>query len=556
MADAVDPIPSTFPVRVDAADWEQASQLLRAFDEAATSCNSLTPFTVKAWTKESAAQIAAARPEVQRVVAILAAYLLCQDATEHFYRMREGRRQYQQTGDMSSCRPAANYDPRRLSIPALLNELFRKKLPFQESDFWALVQYYHNLAELELEWINVSLLLQVIRDFAASHTISIPLQEELQKLRESVHRWARKAEHRAAVVCIDSILGNISHPLLDPGDACADVILDDLATCETPQRAKWEQILAHAATCEASKPTRKWIAQAKVVIADVDEAALANRVAHWLESGAAGGRREWNARSPYQVNPNQVLVDRNASVLKGLVWLCLAAPHLAWALPLGKLAESCFKKVKNHGPRNPRIGNACMFVLSELNSADCLAQLTRLRLTIKHASARKMLDKSLSAAADHAGLSTDDLEELSVPTFNLTLGQRQVTMGEYVGSLNVHSVRDVELSWQTVAGKSRKSVPAAVRSGFASQLKDLQQSAKDIEKMLAAQRNRLERYFMTDRSWTVQNWRQRYLDPSATFSHSAATDLAISIWRSHGNGNSSPRSVGRCCREAAQRDHR
>ena len=531
MADAADPSHPTFPVHVNAADWEQASQLLRAFAEAAANCDSYTLSTGNAWNKQHTAPIAAATPEVQRVVAILAAHLLCQAATEHFHRMREAHRQHQQTGNVSSYRPAENYYSRRSSLPALLNELFRKQLPFQEGDFQGLVQYYRNLAELEIQWINVGLLLQNIRDFAASHTISIPLQGELRKLRESVQKRASKAEHRAAVVCIDSLLGDISHPLLEPADACADVILSDLAMCKTPQRGKWERILAHAANCEASKPTKKWLAQAKVVIAGVDEATLAEHVTRWLESGAAAGRRQWDAPSPYHVNPNQVLVDRNASVLKGLVWLCLAAPRLAWARPLGILAESCFKKVRNHGPRNTRVGNACMFVLSELNSPDCLAQLTRLRLTIKHASARRMLDKSLNNAADRAGLSTDDLEELAVPTFNLTLGQRQVTLGEYVASLIVRSARDVELSWQTVAGKSRKSVPAAVRSGFASQLKELQQATKDIEKMLPAQRNRLERCFLTDRSWTVQHWRERYLD------HPLLSVIARRlIWQLEGGG--------------------
>ena len=55
--------------------------------------------------------------------------------------------------------------------------------------------------------------------------------------------------------------------------------------------------------------------------------------------------------------------------------------------------------------------------------------------------------------------------------------------------------------------------PAAVlraRRDHPAELKSFQKTLKDMTKMLAAQRIRLERLFMADRTWPVDDWRKRY----------------------------------------------
>ena len=64
----------------------------------------------------------------------------------------------------------------------------------------------------------------------------------------------------------------------------------------------------------------------------------------------------------------------------------------------------------------------------------------------------------------------------------------------------------------TPDGKPLKSVPAEVKREQSAELKPLQKLAKDIEKMLGAQRIRLERLLMTERAWDFEAWRQRYLE--------------------------------------------
>jgi hypothetical protein len=70
----------------------------------------------------------------------------------------------------------------------------------------------------------------------------------------------------------------------------------------------------------------------------------------------------------------------------------------------------------------------------------------------------------------------------------------------------------VDLTWHTAAGKVVKSPPAAVRRDFPDEVKELKSAVADIEKMLAAQSGRLERIFLTQRTWSFTRWREYYLD--------------------------------------------
>jgi hypothetical protein len=55
-------------------------------------------------------------------------------------------------------------------------------------------------------------------------------------------------------------------------------------------------------------------------------------------------------------------------------------------------------------------------------------------------------------------------------------------------------------------------VPQAVKTGYASQVKELTQSVKDIRAMLPAQRERINNLYLQQRKWSYATWRKHYLD--------------------------------------------
>ncbi|NLH18179.1 MAG: hypothetical protein GX455_16510 [Phycisphaerae bacterium] len=107
----------------------------------------------------------------------------------------------------------------------------------------------------------------------------------------------------------------------------------------------------------------------------------------------------------------------NNDALKGLVWYCSLVPCPEISRALGRLCEVCFKKLPGVGPLAPKVGNACINVLAETGTEDSLAQLGRLRYTIRLKSAQKIIGKAFEKAAQRMGVGRDELEEMSVPSY-------------------------------------------------------------------------------------------------------------------------------------------
>jgi hypothetical protein len=68
------------------------------------------------------------------------------------------------------------------------------------------------------------------------------------------------------------------------------------------------------------------------------------------------------------------------------------------------------------------------------------------------------------------------------------------------------------VTWRSESGREAKSPPAAVRRDHPDGLAELKNTVKDISAMLSAQAERLDKLFLSQRTWTVATWRERYLD--------------------------------------------
>lgn len=124
----------------------------------------------------------------------------------------------------------------------------------------------------------------------------------------------------------------------------------------------------------------------------------------------------------------------------------------------------------------------------------------------------KLIDAALETRTAALGLSRDEIEELAVPAYGLTdVGRVVPHLGECTAELTVTGGR-ARVTWLNAAGKQVKAPPAAVRRDHADELKDLKGTAKDIDKMLGAQSERLDRQLLARRSWPYRAWRERYLD--------------------------------------------
>jgi len=248
------------------------------------------------------------------------------------------------------------------------------------------------------------------------------------------------------------------------------------------------RLLELAATATSSRPTKQFAA-ARDSLGPVPVAALITAACR--VTSPAG-----------EVVPAPV-----GDTLRGLAWIAGAAGGEDAARALGDLALYGWKKVPSRGPLCSKAANAALAALGELPEG--AAQLGRVRAQLKQPAAQRAADAAIERAAERLGIRREEFEERVVPDFGLGPGgTRTVALGEYAVALAVSGA----LRFTGPSGKPLKSVPAALKRDHADELAALKQAAKDVKVMAAAQKLRLERLLLADRTWEQEAWRAAYLD--------------------------------------------
>ncbi|MEU6350046.1 DUF4132 domain-containing protein [Streptomyces sp. NPDC047072] len=300
----------------------------------------------------------------------------------------------------------------------------------------------------------------------------------------------------------------LTEPALNVGEEWAEQALRDTES----GHPAWHELFTLAATATAAKPSAKWDQRAAALAGTLGPDRVREAVTGWL--ALVGRPRTFELESgPYDPHVNSVYDPYNANALRGLTWLLsLLPPHPDTARVLGALVETSLKKVPGVGPRNPKVANAGVNALARIDSEAALAELARLATRVTFKGTLKLLETSLDARAAAMGLGREEIEELAVPAYGLTeVGRSRQQLGEATAVLEVRGTK-AQLTWNNATGKAVKSVPASVRRDHPDALKDLKAAVKDIDKMLSAQSERLDRQFLADRTWSYDTWRERYVD--------------------------------------------
>jgi hypothetical protein len=299
---------------------------------------------------------------------------------------------------------------------------------------------------------------------------------------------------------------SLTEPPLNCGEPWADQVNADMSTLGAP----WRALVGHAAKATNARPSARWEQRGRDLLAVVGEPAAGERLRDWL---ALVGRQRTLLLDGYYGDVSQMYDLYNADTLRGLIWLTALLPeHPETVRLLGGLVETSLRKVAGVGPRSQKVANAAVYALSRMRSEAALGQIARLATTVTLKATHKELNAALDARAVALGLDRDEVEELAVPTYGLVgIGRRVNTFGDASAELAVVG-GSMSVTWRAANGRIVKSVPAAVRTGYAEELKEFRAAAKDIGKMLTAQSARLDRQLLARRVWPLAPWRARYLD--------------------------------------------
>lgn len=361
-------------------------------------------------------------------------------------------------------------------------------------------------------WNGIGNITKLLKEFLKTNPLTDNLKEKILELLDKVLQNPWRGARKAADL-LREVVGSENNRLpLVAGEAWSDAVIADFSALDEESKGKWAALICECQKASGSAPTAKWTKSAGALLEEIGFDDFKAQILKWfplVDKPRTSRIEKW---SSWQPDPNLMLNDTNADILKGLVWIGGFREDREIARALSALAASAYKKVPMVGPRCVRVGNACVWALGQMG-LDGIGQLAILKLKVKFGPAQKGIEKALNETAKKTGLPAEELEEMSIPNYALTeVGRLREEFGDFAVELVVTGTNSVELRWFNHEGKQQKSVPSFVKENHAEELKELNQAVKDIKKMLPAQRDRIENLYLEEKVWDYKKWRERYLE--------------------------------------------
>jgi hypothetical protein len=226
----------------------------------------------------------------------------------------------------------------------------------------------------------------------------------------------------------------------------------------------------------------------------------------------------WTLRSWSMQDP-AVLSEGAARLVRAAAWMLTNWRDEEVVAALRKGAEATLVRVSIQGGgveyRSLRAANACILALGEIASPEAVQALGRIKLGVRDERLSKQIAAAMAAAAERAGMTVEDLEELSAPDLGLgEVGVKSLRLGDFAATLRVRSTTRVDVELARSDGRPVKTVPAAIKADKESRaaLKELKELGKTLAQALPVHRQRIESLYLARRSWPLAVWRERFLD--------------------------------------------
>lgn len=405
------------------------------------------------------------------------------------------------------------YDVSPWIVQTSLLDLLRLNLPFELNQIITLLKW--SLSQTTNYKRGTPQIIKMLENYLKQNPLTPELKQTILKLAKTIlagnyqnaqdRKWAIKLRELAGVK-------SERNPLVS-GEAWTDAATSDIEKFDGEKKSIWIQLFSECQKASGSSPSAKWIKTTKPFVETIGFDSFKASLLKWFPLVDKPRTERIATWSQWMPDPNQMLNDVNADILKGLAWLCVGREDKELSRALTSLAISAYRKVPMVGPRCVRVGNACVYALGAMEGMEGVNQLAFLKLKVKVNNVQKGIEKALNIAAKRLGLSTEEIEEMSVPNYCLTeVGLLREQFEDFTAELVVTGTSTAELRWFNKEGKQQKRIPKSVKENHAEELKELNQAVKDIKKMLPAQRDRIENLYLEQKVWKLKTWRERYLD--------------------------------------------
>ncbi|MGB0522175.1 MAG: DUF4132 domain-containing protein [Flammeovirgaceae bacterium] len=396
----------------------------------------------------------------------------------------------------------------------VLKQLMKKKLPYQEADFcWIAIQVpklFHTLSLFPFLYFAKFALGHVKKNGTSPALLSAFNQLKSSDLLTKSHQTKdrEKIQHRLLEVIDFGTSDTAITPvwLNEKDQHFGKLINNYVKGLDQAAQNQWFELLKQLEKSSGSKPSAKFQKSVQTLISAIGTESYQTQLKAWFQllfkkdTFNMDNWRDWD------------YLQLNKDFQKGFIWSALTVIDHELIRILAALAERCFQTIPERGPLAAGLGNAILYVLGNAEGLESISQLSRLKLKIKQNNTRKLIARYIQNAANRLGITEGEIEDMATPDFGLIAGRLTAKLGETTAVLQLEGIGKTSLQWEKSDGKLQKSVPAAVKKDFMPELKQLRATAKEIQKTLTAQRDRLDRSYIQERSWDWEKFQKYFLN--------------------------------------------
>ena len=104
------------------------------------------------------------------------------------------------------------------------------------------------------------------------------------------------------------------------------------------------------------------------------------------------------------------------------------------------------------------------------------------------------------------------MEEISIANYELNKEHQLIQqIGNFTAIFSIENLKKTSLTWLNPNGKEQVSIPTSIKSNFAIELKELKADIKEIQSQLPVQKERIENFYLKNRSWNYKEWYPLYI---------------------------------------------
>ena len=415
----------------------------------------------------------------------------------------------------------------------LFTLLMRSNLSFSTEEIQKLIKEFkisdkaHN--KRFVSWpvgFSIQQIDRIIKKEGLSDRLKSFLQDMLTwpQLKQSTSYWGtdlEKVRIKVEKIIFENENGEDGIPPYNlPDDRLAEVVNNNIASLNDEQKNYFYELFHLFIKATGSKPTQKYLKTTSSIIDKLGANKYKSFTHEWLEFCASlkiietPKQIKYPDGRVYSYIANEFLHEKNHVFLKGLIW-SLSKFHDSKTLNvIGKLTERCFEKIPGVGPTAASIGNACIYTLGNTRGLEGISHLSRLKLKIKQNNTKAIIEKYIESSSIKLGVSTSEIEELSIPDFGLVDGFKSYAFDDYTLEIKIIALGKVQQAWIKPDGSIQKSAPSFIKDSAKHKqtLKKAKETVAQIKKYLTAQRDRIDRLYLYNRVWTYDNFLKYYLN--------------------------------------------